>query len=144
MWQSRNTLRPTCLTYRYKSAILLSRHQTEDVEPHVVKYRNHDPNISNIGTTNLYETVDKDTQNGSATVDSEDEGIVFLQAINLDVLNGLNEVEELIIEGGELTSTQPRRFRPGGEVKIDIIKPSDLHKQVLASTRLSHIIKYSD
>ena len=49
----------------------------EDVEPYVVKHRNHDFGMPNIGTTNICETVDKNSQNGSTAVNSEDEAIVL-------------------------------------------------------------------
>ena len=116
----------------------------EDVEPYVIKYRNHGFGMRNIGTTNMCETVDKNSQDGSTAVNSEDEAIVSLKKVNLDVPNGPNGVDDLIIERGELTPSQPRRFWQGREVYIDITKPSDLHTQAPASTRLRHMIKYLD
>ena len=120
------------------------KYLNEDVEPHVVKHRNHGSGMPNGDIMNMCETVDNDSQNGSTAVNSGDEAIMSLKPVNLDVANGTNGVEDLIIDGGELTPSQPRRFWQGREVDIDITKPSDLLTQAPASTRLRHMIKYLD
>ena len=122
----------------------LNEYLNEDVEPHVVKHRNHGSSMPNGDITSMSETVDNDSQNGSTAVNSGDEAIESLKKVKLDDANGPNGVEDLIIEGGEPTPSPPRRFWQGREVDIDITKPSDLHTQAPASTRLRHMIKYLD